>query len=347
MITARKNFEKSRVHEAALVWGKLVDSLAKAYDYNVYAHHNKSWDSLRVGDEILIIRKYGGLGDVINASVIARYVAEEFPQNLVTFCTPLEYHELFRGYHDIELLDYNACAKPDPKIRSGVIDPAILSKYAIVEDVSTPCHVWEQVFTRLDTTRHFNWRNRADIWANHIGLRLTDPRSCLTIPSAVASAARTKYFGDCDYACALCPTSANALKDWTDYQQIIPSLTKMGWRVTVFSDRIPTAVKVPSNLELAAAIAAADLCITVDSAPLHIAGTLRVPTICLFGINDGKAYCKYYQTVTPLQFCKNPCIMYHTDTCKQRLQRRDCYGLGSAAKVLQAIESDPNLKIGG
>ena len=36
-------------------------------------------------------------------------------------------------------------------------------------------------------------------------------------------------------------------------------------------------------------------CITVDTAPLHVAASLKIPTIALFGPIDYKARCKGYK----------------------------------------------------
>lgn len=324
-------------------WRELTGVLRQAFDPAIYGHVGKPWDRLNRHDRILIIRKYGGLGDVIASSIVIQEVLARFPENHVTYCLPSKYHTLFQGIKNLTLVDAGKYLRPHACYKGGLVKPELLHNFQVVEDISASCHVHEQIFTHFGFDRKgvMRWRNRSDIWATWIGLAITAGRSCISTSQRQVSEARVRYYPKgANKTCAVCPTSANAIKDWRNYHNVAEALRKAGWGVTMFSDRIRGAVRCSGAMDFLLAIEAADLVITVDSAALHAAGVRNVSAYSLFSINDGPAYCKYYPTVTPLQLCDTPCILFGTNVCQQRKQLGDCYGFRSVGVIINKLEED-------
>jgi hypothetical protein len=77
---------------------------------------------------------------------------------------------------------------------------------------------------------------------------------------------------------------------------------------------------------MGAVCAAADLIVSVDTAAFHWGGILGRPTLGIFNVNDGAAYCRYYRTARAVQTCATPCINVRygqgEGTCPQHTQER-------------------------
>ena len=125
----------------------------RPYDPNVYFHDKASLWDVRPGQKILIIRKYGGLGDILIASYLLQAVHERFPDNPLTFANPRRYRDLFDGVDWLHFLEYDDIFKEYSWIRGGVIANEITEQYDVVEDISTPCHVWEVSFKAFNFDR--------------------------------------------------------------------------------------------------------------------------------------------------------------------------------------------------
>ena len=54
-------------------------------------------DELRPGEKLLLIRKYGGLGDILISSMIFPMLADQYPDVRVTYACPRQFHPLFDG----------------------------------------------------------------------------------------------------------------------------------------------------------------------------------------------------------------------------------------------------------
>lgn len=321
----------------------------RPYDPNVYFHDKASLWDIRPGQKILIIRKYGGLGDVLICSYLLQAIHERFPDNPLTFANPRRYRDLFEGIPWLNFLEYDDIFKDYNFIRGGVIANEVTAQYDVVEDVSTPCHIWEATFKAFVFDRDgLMWRNRLDIWGNWVGVYgFNEPKSCVTISRDEVKRARGKFFGNAANPCLLAPMSALDSKDYPYYNELKAGLERKGWNVFLAGNKKWMVEREPrpplsadSNRELLAMAGAADLVVTVDSAFLHATGIMGTPGVGIFNINDGAAYCKYYPNITPVQLCDKPCIMLYAHQCQwDYSMRKTCYPRNSVEQILAAVPS--------
>jgi ADP-heptose:LPS heptosyltransferase len=327
----------------------------RPYDPNVYFHDRATLYNCKPGDKLLIIRKYGGLGDVLICSYLLPIIHERYPQNPLTFANPRIYRDLFQGVEWLNFLEYDSCFQDYTFIRGGVIANEVTEKYDVVEDISTPCHIWETLFKNWNfDAGGLKWRNRLDMWGNWIGINgIENPVSCVKIRPEEVNEARVKHFGATRNVLALCPMSAADPKDFTYYWELRQALERQGWNVRYVGHKPwfdalahEQPIQTDSNRELLALLGAADCVVTVDSACLHGAAIMGVPTVGIFNINDGKTYCKYYPTVTPVQTCQTPCIMSKTHGCQwEHLGRHTCYPPESVDKIAEAVKGIAKPKV--
>jgi len=319
----------------------------RPYDPNVYFHDKSSLWDIQPGQKILIIRKYGGLGDILICSYLLQAIHERFPDNPLTFANPRRYRDLFEGVDWLHFLEYDDIFKDYNFIRGGVIANEVTEQYDVVEDVSTPCHIWEATFKNFDFDRAgLLWRNRLDVWGNWVGVYGFDkPTSCINIHPGEVKRARGKFFGNAANPLLLAPMSALDAKDYPFYDELRSRLVQLGWNVFLagnkkyFMEREPVPpLYAQNNRELLAMVGAADHVVTVDSAFLHATGIMGTPGAGIFNINDGATYCKYYPNITPVQLCDRPCIMLYCHQCQYDYQmRKTCYPKDSVDRILAAV----------
>ena len=94
--------------------------------------------------------------------------------------------------------------------------------------------------------------------------------------------------------------------------ELAARLAEAGFAVGLLHHKtIPSDFPTLAGLSLrmmGAVCAAADLIVAVDTAAFHWGGILGRPTIGIFNVNDGAAYCRYYPTARFVQTCAQPCI---------------------------------------
>jgi hypothetical protein len=275
-------------------------------------------DELRPGERLLLIRKYGGLGDILISSMLFPMLADQYPEIRVTYACPRAFHPLFDG-SGLRLLAYeDVWSRREIDRHRGSVRPEILSRFDLIEDISVPCHVWENFFVAyggIDGGHGLKWRNRLDMWARWFGLRVINPRTNIVIREDERAAARAllaRTVRSDRPVCLIAPWSANRRKNYPWYEALAQRLQAEGWDVLLFHNRaISSDVPTLANLSLrmmGAACAAADLIVAVDTAAFHWGGILGRPTVGIFNVNDGAAYCKYYPSARAVQTCATPCI---------------------------------------
>lgn len=332
-------------------WRKFREACGVHPDPHVYYHSPRTFWCPRSGDKALIIRKYGGVGDVLICSYLLSILHKHYPEVELTFATPGSFHELFQGVRWLKLLDYERVKEQNSFVRGGVIRNEVAEAYDIVEDVSTPCHVHEQLFTLWDFSRGpIKWQNRLHMWLGAITplghADVKRPRSCIKIGADEIAAARRKYDLAQERLALVCPVSNLDSKNFAWHRQLCAMLVEAGYSVRLLGDHqkikgqaVPV-IQTATLREFLAVIGAASLVLTVDSAALHGCGVMGTRGFGLFNINDGKTYCQFYPTVTPVQLCDHPCIARDFNRCKIKAfdGRQNCYPANSVESVKQALK---------
>ena len=274
-------------------------------------------DELRPGEKLLLIRKYGGLGDILISSMLFPMLADQYPEIRVSYACPLRYHSLFQG-SGLRLVPYESIWGGAGAYHCGSVRSEVLERYDLIEDISIPCHVWENFFVAyggIDGGNGLKWRNRLDMWARWLGLRVVNPRTNIAIREDERAAAR-RLIADTVRSdgpvCMLAPWSVNHRKNYGWFEELGSALRRDGWAVAVLHDRrFPIALPMLAGLSsrmMGAVCAVSDLLVSIDTAAFHWGGILGRPTVGIFNVNDGAAYCRYYPTARPAQACARPCI---------------------------------------
>jgi ADP-heptose:LPS heptosyltransferase len=303
-------------------WGKLRRLVGARPSGIVHFPTRRSrLDELTPGERLLIVRKYGGLGDILISSMLFPMLADQYPEVRVSYGCPRAFHPLFEG-SGLDLVPYEEIwSGYDGHFHRGSVRPEILDRYDLIEDISIPCHVWENFFVAyggIEPGSGLRWRNRLEMWAGWFGLRVERPRTNIVIREEERDAARRML----DLAlgarrsalsvCLLSPFAANRTKSYPWFEELAARLSAAGWAVALLHQkRIPTGVPQLAGLslrEMGAMCAVADLILSVDTATFHWGGILGRPTIGIFNVNDGAAYCRYYPTARAVQTCDTPCI---------------------------------------
>jgi hypothetical protein len=323
-------------------------------------------DELRAGEKLLIVRKYGGLGDILISSMIFPMLAEQYPHVQVTYAVPKSYHPLFEG-SGLALRPYEDVFHGESQYSRGAVQPELLTQYDLIEDISSPCRHWEIFFERYGGTNGcqgngLRWRNRVDMWSRWFGLRVENPRTNIVIREGEQVAARrllAQTVGTDKPVCLIAPFSGNSIKSYPWFFEVARKLKADGWApALLYQSPVPGSLPTLSGLsirQMGAVCSVADLIVSTDTAAFHWGGVLGRPTIGIYSINDGATYAKYYPTARVVQTCDTPCIMSryapggincpkHTDERIPRLHRPGmglsrCYPSASADRIVEAAQA--------
>ena len=341
-----------------------------------FATRRSRLDMLKPGEKLLILRKYGGLGDILISSMIFPMLAEQYPHVQVTYACPRQYHTLFEGT-GLRLSPYEDVFASENTYHRGNVRPEFLEQYDLIEDISIPCHVWETIFTRYGGSTEiggngFKWRNRLDMWCNWIGVTVRNPRTNVIIREEERAAARKRIInavGSGKPVCIIAPFSGNSIKCYPWFEQVGNRLQADGWGVALlYSKTIPRTIPIPSPVprpiptiaglsirEMGAVCAVPELLISVDTSAFHWGGALGTPTLGIFNINDGATYAEYYPTAQVAQVCDTPCLMskyapngrYCSKHTKESLPllpglgvaTSPCYPSASVGSIMDAVKA--------
>jgi ADP-heptose:LPS heptosyltransferase len=318
-------------------------------------------DELKPGERLLIIRKYGGLGDILISSMLFPMLADQYPEIRVTYACPRHYNPLFER-SGLNLIPYEAVwSGTDLHFHRGSVRPEILNRFDLIEDISIPCHVWENFFVAyggIDGDGHrLRWRNRLEMWARWFGLRIANPRTNIRIREEERAAARqllAETLRSDRPVCLVSPFAANRTKSYPWFEPLAGRLVAAGFAVALLHHQqvpasLPTLAGLPLRM-MGAVCAVAELIVSVDTAAFHWGGILERPTIGVFNINSGAAYCRYYPTARPVQTCATPCInvRYGTGngTCLKHIVSvpqltgvgvSHCYGRETVEAIMEAV----------
>ena len=235
----------------------------------------------RAGNRILIIRKVGGLGDVLHVSLMLTEIQRQFPDCPLTFATARQYFRLFEG-SGIDVIDQDEVFR-GATVKGGVITSPVMDKYDIIEDVSTPCFLYESTQTYFGRDK-LRWRPRLMIWSEWIGLKMAYDflETPVKITAPEQTAARELYWPQPPYrqhrqpAVALCPISSNHARSMAPehWKPLKAALEAEGYQVAVFGVPFDDggSHECGDAREFVAAMLAADAIVSVDSAASNIAG---------------------------------------------------------------------------
>lgn len=285
---------------------------------------------MQPGEKLLVIRKLGGLGDVLMISALFPDLFEQFPEIDVTFAVPSSYLELFEGHGTkLKIISHSQVYGPveghvgpeSPYHKAG-IQAWTLDEFDVIEDISFPCYHWEKLMKKYRAIygeTGLRWRNRMDRWSRWMGFELKNPRTIIRLRGEEIDEARRRMHGQTSNGKPVVvwsPISAKSSRSYPWWREVRSKLEADGYNVWYLHNHEMGEGKTMANLtlrEYGATVAAADIVLTMDTATFHWGGLLGKKTIGLFNLLLGESHAKFYPGVVTMQFCDTPCIAQRYD----------------------------------
>lgn len=280
-------------------------------------------DFLRINKKILILRKCGGYGDIINMRMIFQDLKENYPDFDFYWALPHGYFPAAANHPYVKsLINFSDYKESD---------------YLAVYNLTHCCTKYEWL-TGIKCDK-----NRSDIWSEYMGLKLTNHNCFMPDYSNLFDLLKQKL-SDLGWdgkkkLVAFTPKSALSVKNLNFEQcKLIKDLTKDLFLFIIHNvpiiDIMPLNIPLLTNLSLMesmAAIQMSDFVISTDTGHLHCAGGYKKPSVGIFCYTNGFNICKYYKTVHVVQgehihngsLC-GPCNNYGNCTVDQNEKTKPC-----------------------
>jgi ADP-heptose:LPS heptosyltransferase len=247
-------------------------------------------------DKILVVRRYGGLGDIFSSRPLFKTIKLLYPSLHVTYAAPKQYHEVLNDHPYIDSL-----------ISLEDID---LNDYGYAVDISRDCGRYE------DFTKPFVDKHRSDIWAEiSLGIKLLDHDSCFQLDQRLKEEMKQKLVQKYRYMVkpkiGLVTKSASLSKDIEDQKvvDLVSLLKAEGLEPVIISSPDQKFLYQPDCLsindltlkELPYLFTQLDYILSVDTGAFHLAAALGIPTLGIFTWTDSKILSMYHPKVLLLQ----------------------------------------------
>jgi ubiquinone/menaquinone biosynthesis C-methylase UbiE len=237
---------------------------------------------------ILIIRRIGGIGDIINSRMIFQDLKAMFPSSHITYALPPQFMSLVQDHPFID--DVADCQKVQPR------------QYGFVVDITDTGGMHEAaIFPNVDL-------HRADIWANVIGLTLTHHETFLSFTPDERAKAKKLLGDDRCPVVAWAPYTSQKCKDYPEdkWQKVVSAIAEKGYRVLAMHST-PTNFKDCDSLpsqglrSWMAVVAQCDYVLTPATGLFCVANALHIPTVAVFGCEDLDVYGRYFPEMIAVQ----------------------------------------------
>lgn len=304
-------------------WKKLR-GLAGAGPLNpVFPTRRRHLKEMQPGERLLLIRKLGGLGDILQTTALFPELFEQYPNIEVVYAVPPQYLELFEGHETkLQIIPYDRVYGPvgdhygpESIHHTAGIQNWALEEFDLIEDISSPCANWERLQVKYGF-QGLKWRNRMDRWSRWIGLELREtPETIIRFTHEELKKAEKRIRTTDKPVVIWSPISAGRNRSYPWYREVKAKLEEEGAEVWyLHPEKLGTETLTSLSLrQMGAFCAVADYIITMDTSTFHWGGLLRRPTLGLFNLLLGTSHAKYYPTAKTIQFCDTPCISSRYD----------------------------------
>jgi ADP-heptose:LPS heptosyltransferase len=248
---------------------------------------------------ILIIRRLGGVGDILMTRPIFRAIKEKNPSVKIHYALP---SQLIPLVVDCEYID------------------AILA-FEELDETSINTYRWHGDITRACVEHEIRFRGRVhiqrtDLWAKHLGIDVTNHAEFFRFTHEEiqsAEQALQDIVGTLDNLFFVAPYSADPKRNlteenvrigvaWAQKKGMNPIIVH-GVKLHEYAE-IPQLYGVSLRIWMAAATKA-KMALTTDTGAMHLFGYLRIPTAAMHCFTSGEVVPSHYPTVVPFQLHRN------------------------------------------
>lgn len=244
-------------------------------------------------NKICILRKTGGYGDLLVARMMFQDIKQIDSELEITFAVPNIYKQVVQNHPFIDnVVD---CTK--------INDEDFLALY----NITNICSAYEALHGKNTN------KNRSDIWADHIGIKLKNHNMFLPkyteYEDKIKSYFKKQGYQEGQKIIAFAPNSAVPIRNLND--NIIKYILEKLYREDIFVFIINSLPLLNySNIPFCRgsnfneAMALVDICdavISTDTGTLHCACGYKKPTIGIFNYVNGQVVGKYYDNLIIIQ----------------------------------------------
>ena len=251
---------------------------------------------------IIVVRQLGGIGDFIMISPVFRALKAKYPKHQLRLVTSKRFEDgvllkladrnpYIDVIHDIDPTEWST---PDTakwqrfKVERDIREHPLLAKAAQIIDLNTACMQHECRGIENITL------SRTQIWCEAAGVEVGNPFPIHNLSSAEKHRAKTHFDERGWHDRPVVGFAPSSRAHSRSLNRTVA--TEIAWKLHDAGLR-PVLVHTPFTLEgldsvnedvltTFALIHAMDGFVSVDSAPLHMAGAMRVPLVGLFGPTD-------------------------------------------------------------
>ena len=246
-------------------------------------------------NDTIIIRRIGGMGDVIWTLPVAKYLKEKY-NCTIKYCTFEKDWDIFKNLSYVD----EVLKKPYISVEDALATNWILDYWYSIEGNSV---------AGFEDSYDISWE-----WAFGKDANKDYVKECLQLTQQEESFAK-EIFKNPTIIVAL---QSSAVKRSYPYAQaIINGIKDKGYDIAIVGnipqkdqDGVINMTGKTNIRELFALIKESKMVICVDSGNLHIASQFNVPTICLFTTVKAYTRTKYYPNVTAIEtdIACSPCL---------------------------------------
>lgn len=241
-------------------------------------------------NRILILREHGGIGDIICITPTIKALWHEYHIPIDFYCKP----------------QYKAVLKNNPYIATIITDKDLCQQkkhdYYMYFDFDNPCPIYIYEKDCLKNKKPIT-KPYIDLFCEQAGINPDSKFPDLFVEPLIDNSTRKWLARYPKPWIGLAPISERPYKNWLKGIKQLAQLIKAKFNTTLFilhkkELHIPDTISFNADLDIIIGIINnLDLIISVDTGIIHIAGTLKKPTIGLFGSTNPYRILTYYKTV--------------------------------------------------
>jgi len=261
-------------------------------------------------DTILIVRKGGGLGDIVTTTVVIRGLRKKFPDSKLFYHCHEKYRDLLEGNPDLDGI---------------IIKREVGDNYNLIIELDNPCPCYIYESRNIHNLKGIT-RPRVDLFCERAGV---DPDNKL--PFVKVNEEESKWIdrffkqtGAKKIKIAIAPVSFEMMKSWPieKARKLVAMITKeLNATVFILHDK-PLDIQDVTGVygyplrKIIALVDKMNLIVSVDTGFIHLAGALQRPLIGLWGVNEPKRVMAHYKNTSWVwkkdDFPCSPCYYLHT-----------------------------------